>query len=390
MLDNTLLVTISENSDHSPALPSGAALAGFVALGVSVVTLVLLYGFNPYASGYGAAPVSVFHFATVLWKGEDWQHCYLVPLAVAAMVWFKRKDLRAAELGLPGEPVRLTWLRKSAALRNFAAFVESVYFRLREWSGPILTLFGLAIYWLGFRADNIYLGYASFQVLTAGLLLWFCGWRWFHHLVYAWIFLVFLYPVPFLDNVVAFPLRMVMSQASVNVLNFIGIDAIKTGTAILSAPDTLAGLKAGARFSVDVADPCSGIRSLFALMMVAALYGYFTQPGVWRKVVMFLCSMPLAVLGNLARILMLTIGTIAMGSETAIGSADDPSFFHMLAGYLVFGVAIAGLLGIGRLLNSDWRSLADRFRNALKPQAGPPRPPMPPPGAKPSRVHDEY
>ncbi len=359
MLDNTLLVTISEKSGHSPAIPSGAALAGFIALGVSVVTLVLLYGFNPYASGYGAAPVSVFHFATVLWKGEDWQHCYLVPLAVAAMVYFKRKDLRAAELA-------------------------------PAWSGLWATIFGLAIYWLGFRADNIYLGYASLQILTGGLLLWLCGWRWFQHLAFAWLFLVFLYPVPFLDNVVAFPLRMVMSQASVNVLNFIGIDAIKTGTAILSAPDTLAGLKAGARFSVDVADPCSGIRSLFALMMVSALYGYFTQPGVWRKLVMFLCSMPLAVLGNLARILMLTVGTIAVGSEVAIGSDDNPSQFHMMSGFLVFGVAIAGLLGIGHLLNMDWRAVSARFQSAVKDPAVRRPPSVPPPGAKSSRVHDEY
>lgn len=358
MLDNTLPVTLTEKTAPSPALPAGAALPAYIALGVSVAVLVVLFGFNPYASGYGADPVSIFHFATVLWKGEDWQHCYLVPLAVAAMVYFKRRQLRLAELS-------------------------------SAWTGLAVTLLGFAVYWLGFRADNIYLGYFSFQILTGGLLLWFCGWKWFQHLFFAWAFLLFLYPVPFLDNVVAFPLRMVMSQASVNVLNFVGVGAVKTGTAILSAPDTLAGLRAGARFEVDVADPCSGIRSLFALMMVSALYGYFTQPGTWRKIVMFLCSIPLAVLGNLARILMLTVGTIAVGSEAAIGTADDPSTFHMLAGFLVFGVAIAGLLGIGQLLNTDWHHVMDRFRTAAK--SPPHRPPsVPPPGAKPTRVHDEY
>lgn len=389
MLDNTLPVTISEKSDHSPAFPTGATLPAWIALGVSVAILAVLYAFNPYASGYGAHPVTIFHFATQLWKGEDWQHCYLVPLAVAAMVYFKRRQLRLDELGLPGDPVRFTRLRKITGDNGFVRFLESAWLRIREWSGPVLTIFGFAVYWLGFRADNIYLGYFSFQILTAGLLLWFCGWRWFKHLFFAWAFLLFLYPVPFLDNVVAFPLRMVMSEASVNVLNFVGVGAVKTGTAILSAPDTLAGLRAGARFEVDVADPCSGIRSLFALMMVSALYGYFTQPGTWRKIVMFLCSIPLAVLGNLARILMLTVGTIAVGSETAIGTADDPSFFHMLAGFLVFGVAIAGLLGIGQLLNTDWHHLMDRFHAAAKtPTIRPPS--VPPPGAKPSRVHDEY
>jgi exosortase len=360
MRDNTLRVIVSEKSEVAPDLPSKVLFFGIAVVSVSVATIVLLFGLNPYASGYGAYPVTVFHFATTLWNDPkgDWTHCYLVPLAVVAMVYFKRRQLRETAL-------------------------------TPAWSGLVVTAFGFAIYWLGFRADNIYLGYASFQILTLGLILWFCGWRWLRHLIFAWAFLVFLYPVPFLDNVVAFPLRMVMSQSSVTALNMMGIGAIKTGTAILSAPDTLAGLEAGKRFSVDVADPCSGIRSLFALMMVSALYGYFTQPGIWRKLVMFLCSMPLAVLGNLARILMLTIGTIAMGSEVAIGTEENPSFFHMLAGYLVFGVAIAGLLGIGRLLNTDWQNVLDRFRGSMK---GPPSPPRPTATsmASSNRVHDEY
>jgi exosortase len=351
MQDNTLRVTITEKYESAPVLASGLITGA-----VSVIVLALLYAFNPYASGYGAEPVSVLHFASALWKSEDWQHCYLVPIAVGVMVYFKRKHLHTSDLTC-------------------------------SWTGLAVTAFGLAVYWLGFRADNIYLGYASFQIFAGGLLLWLCGWKWFQHLFFAWAFLVFLYPVPFLDNAVAFPLRMVMSQASVAVLNLIGIGAIKTGTAILSAPDTFTGLKAGERFSVDVADPCSGIRSLFALMMVSALYGYFTQPGIWRKVVMFLCSMPLAVLGNLARILMLTIGTIALGSEAAIGPADDPSTFHMLAGFLVFGVAIMGLIGIGRLLNMDWPAALDQGRRFFHSQQS--SAPIPP-SSKSRRVHDEY
>jgi exosortase len=329
------------------------------ALVVSLLALALLYGLAPYASGYGAGLVTILHFANTLWSGDngDWQHCYLVPFAAAAMVYFKRRKLHIADLQT-------------------------------AWTGLGITVFGLFVYWLGFRADNVYLGYASFQILTGGVLLWLCGWKWTRHLFFAWAFLVFLYPVPFLDNILAFPLRMIMSQASVGVLNFLGVGAVKVGTAILSAPDELSGLKTGARFSVDVADPCSGIRSLFALMMVSALYGYFTQPGVWRKVSLFFCAIPLAVLGNLARILMLTIGTIAMGSETAIGSLDDPSFFHMLAGYLVFIVALAGLIGIGKLLNADWSRVSTNFRTFF--ESKPLHPPSRSVADKPTHSYDEY
>lgn len=354
MQDNRFHVSTSNPSETLSA-PRGAAVPAFIALGVSVAVLAVLFVVNPYALGYGSHLVSIFEFANSLWKADnaDWQHCYIVPFAIGAMVYFKRNELHVSEI----RPAQ---------------------------TGLWITVFGMFVYVLGFRADNVYLGYASFQILTGGLLLWFCGWKWFSKLIYAWAFLVFLYPVPFLDAV-AFPLRMLMSQASVTVLNVIGVDAVKVGTAILSAPDQMAGLKTGDRFSVDVADPCSGIRSLFALMMVSALYGYFTQPGVWRKIVIFLLSAPLAVMGNLARILMLTIGTIIMGPERAIGSLEDPSFFHMLAGYLVFIVALGGLLGVGSLLNLDWPSVISRIRSSMKPSGPAGAPATQPPGA-----HDEY
>lgn len=300
----------------------------------ALAALWLLYAMNPYAFGYGANMVTVLHFANVLWQGEDWQHCYIVPFAIAAMVWFERDKLPKT------------------------GFV-------RSWTGLAMTLFGFFVYWVGYRADNIFIAYASFQILTGGLILWLLGWTWAKALFIPWAFMVFLFPLTFLDNLIAFPLRMVMSEASVHVLNILGIGCIKSGTAILSAPDSLAGLRAGARFSVDVADPCSGIRSLFALMMVSALYGYFTQKGVWRKAVLFLSSIPLAIAGNLARIIMLTLGTIAMGPEVAIGTLEKPTFFHMMAGYVVFAVALAGMLGVGWLINADFRSLRDRFHKPL-------------------------
>jgi hypothetical protein len=56
------------------------------------------------------------------------------------------------------------------------------------------------------------------------------------------------------------------------------------------------------------------------------------------------------VAGNFARIIMLTIGTIALGPETAIGTLEEPTTFHMLSGFLVFAVALGGMLGIGWLL----------------------------------------
>ncbi len=112
------------------------------------------------------------------------------------------------------------------------------------------------------------------------------------------------------------------------------------------------GFGPGERFRVDVADPCSGIRSLFALVMIAALYAHFMLKTWWQKAILFVASIPLAMLGNLARILMLTFGIMTLGPEIAIGSdpLKDPSLFHMLAGYLVFTIALGGMILLALLL----------------------------------------
>lgn len=328
--------------------------------------MALLYVLLPYATGYGSERVNILEFANYIWKGgEDWEHCYLVPIAICVVLYFQR----ATFANLP---------------------VQGSFLGLVAITGALL------IYWFGFRADNVYLGYASLQLLVGGLILWLLGWQWMKALAFPWAFLVFLYPLPFMDNFVAFPLRLIMSEASIHVLNFIGIPSVKSGTAILSAADPMSGLKMGQRFSLDVADPCSGIRSLFALMMVTALYAYLTQKGFARKLILFLCSIPLAVIGNLFRILMLTIGTLAMGSEWAIGSEEHPSFFHMMAGYAVFAVALGGMLGIGALLNLKWADHYHRIKDTINTSKLPPPPsasadPSVPAGKKTKeRRQDEY
>jgi exosortase len=301
------------------------------------VIVAVLFGFVSYSAGYNELRVPVFTFARNMWKLEDWQHCMLVPIAAAGIIYFQRKRLATL-------PVRGSWI------------------------GLVPVLAALWIFWFGYQADIVYFGYISAQILIAGLIILFFGWGWMKALAFSWMFLAFMWPLLFLGDNIAFPLRVVMSKASVFTLNLLGVDSTLSGTAILSAADPLTRRPMGDLFSVDVADPCSGIRSLFALMMVSALYGQFAVQGFWKKWIIFLSSMPLAVLGNLGRILMLTFGTIILGPGVAIGTEDHPSFFHMLSGYVVFAVAIMGMIGLAKFLNIDWSGLRDRFN----------RPPAPP------------
>ncbi|NDD57509.1 MAG: exosortase/archaeosortase family protein, partial [Verrucomicrobia bacterium] len=190
--------------------------------------------------------------------------------------------------------------------------------------------------------------------------LWLLGWDMMKALAFPYIFLMFSYPFYFLDNIISFPLRGVMCELSQGFLNLIGVDTMRVGTALVSAPDYAAGLKQGERFALDVANPCSGIRSLFALMMVSALYAHLTLNKTWQKLTLFALSPALAVAGNFARMLMLTFGTILLGSKVAIGTEESPTTFHMAAGFFVFVVALGGMVAISWILQGGlakaWKS----------------------------------
>jgi exosortase len=304
---------------------------------VSASALYFLVFLVPYAAGYLGPRLPLAQTLKNMWAYEQWQHCWLVLPAVIAIVSMQRKEL--ARLPLRGS----AW-------------------------GIVPLAAALLAFWAGYRVENYYIGFFSIHLLVGGLILWFLGWRWFFALIFPFMFLVFLWPLYFLENSITFPLRMIMSHAGVTVLNLLGTPVVLQGTGLISAPDVLLGIPAGKKFSVDVADPCSGIRSLFALMMVSALYAHFTLETWWKKWILFLCSIPLAIVGNLVRILTLTLGTVAFGAEFAIGKnpLTNPSWFHMGAGYMVFAVALGGMIGVAWLLDGGAAGLAGQIHKFLK------------------------
>lgn len=308
------------------------AILLLVCLGSACVLMLSV----PYAEGYEADRVDLARMMINISNGyEDWQHCIFVPFIAVGLC---------------------LWKMSTQTLPKSETFFPAL-------AGLILCLL---IYYAGYKMANQYIGFFSVQGVLFFSIAYACGIQTLKFFFFPLVFLAFAWPMPFMDTVIAFPLRMIMSQASVFVLNGIGIDVVRVGTGILSAPDSITGLPAGKKFSVDVADPCSGIRSLFALMMVSALYGYFTMKTWWKHLLLFLSSIPLAILGNLCRILMLTFGTIAMGPEIAIGTLENPSFFHMLAGYAVFAVALVGMVAVGWILNH----MGDFFRRGAEGSEG--------------------
>jgi exosortase len=225
--------------------------------------------------------------------------------------------------------------------------------------GMWVIVVGILLYWFGLRAENQYFGYLSIQILLAGVMIWLWGTALFRLLIFPWAFFLFAWPVPFLDPIIAFPMRMMMSTMASHLLPLIGIPCVQNGTGLLSPPDLVHNIPLGARFEIDIADPCSGIRSLFALLMFSALFAHLFVTGLWRQWIVFLSAFPLAILGNLARVVLLVIGSILFGSAFAIGTNDNPSSYHEGCGFAVYAVAMGAEMLVASLLTRQWKLPAD-------------------------------
>lgn len=251
---------------------------------------------------------------------QDMGHGWGVPLFSLYLLWRRRAALRAAVAGA-------------------------------SWRGLACCLPGLLLYWIGARGDQVRLSqFALIWLLwSVPYALWGGGVA--RLLIMPVGFLLFTVPMAFLDFF-TLRLRLLAAAMSQLLLNGIGIPVQRLGTGLHSM--------AGAGFDLDVADPCSGLRSIFALTAITAAYAYLTQRSLWQKWLLFLCSMPIAIVGNMMRIFTIAIVAKFFGQEAGTG------FYHDYSGYVVFLIGILLMMsagsGIARL---------GRARAGTPPVAGP-------------------
>ncbi len=272
--------------------------------------LLLVFPFN---SGDTSLTTPLGRTLWAVWTGtgadtdQDHSYCLLVPLMVAYVLWEKRREL--ARAATTGSNLGVLWI-----------------------------VLGLFAFWLGARAGKQYLGYIGIQILLYGLITWFWGGPMFRKLLFAWGILIFAIPLPIIDTEVALRLREIVSTAAHYVLNLVGVANLQNGTALVSAGT--ATLATGAKFQIDVADPCSGLRSLLPFLMFSSFYCYFFVPRMWQKWTVFFSTFFFAIAGNVFRIVMLVIGCLLFGEAFALGTNDEPSYYHEGCGFAVFVVGL--------------------------------------------------
>jgi exosortase len=140
----------------------------------------------------------------------------------------------------------------------------------------------------------------------------------------------------------------VMTAKAIQVLSYLfGIPIQVDGSNIISSDN---------RFEpMEVAGGCSGIRSLMAMMTIAALYAYGTMRGPIRGLLLFGGSLIFAVLGNFARVFSVVLFARFLDPKTATG------LYHDYSGFVFFPVAVLAMVGFGGLINRDWNADVERW-----------------------------
>jgi exosortase len=258
---------------------------------------------------------------------EDMSHGWLVPLFSLFLLWRRRTALRQAADG-------------------------------PSLAGALLCLPFLLLLWLGERGGQVRLSQVAVYGLAWSLGYAFWGRQVAGLIFFPVVFLGFTIPLGFLDFFTV-RLRLLTAALAGALLNGIGIPVVRAGTGLHSL--------AGEGFSLDIADPCSGLRSIFALAAITAAYAYLTQRTLWQKWLLFACSVPLAVIGNIARIFTIAIVARYFGQEAGVG------FYHDYSAYLVFVV--------GTLLMMQAGTWIGRLGGNGGTVAAEPAPPAAPPAA---------
>lgn len=202
-------------------------------------------------------------------------------------------------------------------------------------AGLLLVAGSLMIWAAGLLGSELFLTRVSLIGVIAGTVWFVWGQRRARILAFPILFLLLMIPLPsIIFNQLAFPLQLFASQVGESAIAAAGIPVLREGNVLHLPARTL-----------EVAEACSGIRSLVSLLFLAIVLGYFTDLRGGGKVILALSALPIAIIANAARVAGTGLAAEWIGPEAADG------FFHTFSGWLMFVVAFGALLLLQQFLS---------------------------------------
>ena len=235
------------------------------------------------------------------WNNPDYSHGLLLPFVTLYLIWQKKEKLA----GSPAAPSKF---------------------------GLMVMLGSLGLLFAGHLGAEFFISRVSLLLFLGGLVLFFFGWKHLRMVSFPLGLLFLAIPLPaVIFYQLTFPLQLIASQLATFFLETSMVPVLREGNVIVLPNITL-----------EVVEACSGIRSLFSLMTLTILYGYFMEGRTSFRLILIGMTVPLALFTNGLRITGTGILTQYVNPAAAEG------FFHSFSGWIVFLIAFASLFVIHR------------------------------------------
>jgi exosortase len=238
------------------------------------------------------------------WQIPDFSHGFLVPIFAAYVIWMKRDTLRTTRL----KP---------------------------SWVGVVVVALALAFLLLGVFGAQMFLARISLIILLGGFVLAFGGTPLLGELRFPLLVLLLAIPIPsIIFNQLTFPLQTLASELATALLPMFGVPVFREGH-VINLPS----------MSLEVAEACSGIRSLMSLFTLSIFYGYFMEQSAWKRAMLAVAGVPIAIAANAMRIIGTGLCVQYWNPDKAVG------FFHEFSGWVMFLLALGCLFLLHRAMN---------------------------------------
>jgi exosortase len=250
---------------------------------------------------------------------------YYPVLEILANKWANSEEYSHAFLTLP-IIAYMVWNKRQLLLQDAG---KSSFF------GLLLLLLSTPLYLFSLLTQVHTLIALSMILAIVGILIYITGVQTICHLATPLFLLIILIPVPeqlFIQ--LTFPLQLKVSQASEIFVRFFGVPIFREGN-VMNIPGK----------SFEVVEACSGLRSMITLLTLSIIVGYFMLKTNTSKGVLLLASIPIAILVNIFRVVALILFYHFFKVDLTGG------MLHTLLGLLIFGLALALLLFLQKILN---------------------------------------
>src|SRR5208282_1536009 len=191
------------------------------------------------------------------WDDPNYGHGFFVPLFAGFVLWGVRDKWRA----LPMRPNN---------------------------SGLAIMLFAIGLRILGMLGAELFIARLSLLILIVGMVLFLAGRQKLRSISFPIGYLFFMIPLPAIVYYqLTMPLQLWASRLGASGLVAVGICTVREGNLLLLPNCTL-----------NVVEACSGIRSLLSLLAAVVAYGYLAEPSTWKRCVLAVASVPIAIASN--------------------------------------------------------------------------------------------